>query len=265
MNRISTYILTFNEEDKIANAILSVKWSDEILVIDSHSTDNTAKIAQSLGAKVIQVDFTGFGDLRNRALEICQHDWVFSLDSDEVCTTEAAIEIKSIINNDTFDVLFVPRRNFFLGNEVKHSGWYPNYRQPQLFRKSFLRYDDSPVHEGYILKVDSRIGYLRNAIWQYPFKNLSESILKMNRYSNLGAKKKRQANSTFGKALTHATWAFIKHYVLKLGFLDGWQGFFIAFSYFEVTLYRYAKAVEMKSEDEWRSKWRSIVSKNVSS
>jgi glycosyltransferase involved in cell wall biosynthesis len=264
MALISTYIICFNEEDKIENAIRSVQWSDEVLVIDSFSTDQTVSIAQSLGAKVVQVEFKGFGDLRNQALIHCQHDWVFSLDSDEICTPEVAQEIRQKINDHRHDVYYVPRRNFFLGREIKHSGWYPNYRQPQLFNKHCFKYDDSPVHEGFELSEGAKLGYLQAAIWQFPFKNLAESIAKMNRYSSLGALKKRQENSNYAKALGHAVWAFLKHYVFKLGVLDGWQGFFIAFSYFEVTLYRYAKAVELDKSDQWYQEWIRQISPSLS-
>jgi glycosyltransferase involved in cell wall biosynthesis len=263
MALISTYLITFNEEDKIENAIRSVQWSDEVLVIDSFSTDKTVSIAQSLGAKVVQVEFKGFGDLRNQALSHCQHDWVFSLDSDEICTPEVAQEIRQKIDNPSHDVFYVPRRNFFLGHEVKHSGWYPNYRQPQLFHKHCFKYDNLPVHEGFELIGNAKVGHLQQAIWQFPFKNLAESIVKMNRYSTLGAVKKRQQNSSFAKALGHAIWAFLKHYVFKLGILDGWQGFFIAFSYFEVTLYRYAKAVELNEGEAWSKEWKKKIASSI--
>jgi hypothetical protein len=145
-----------------------------------------------------------------------------------------------------------------MGKEIKYSGWYPNYRQPQLFRKKFLRYDNNPVHEGYKLKKEAKIGYLKEAIWQLPFKNFNEIILKMNRYSSLGANKSRQKDSNFSKAFFHGFWAFFKHFFLKLGFLNGWQGFVIAFSYFEVTFYRYCKATEIKEGKSWDYKWKKI-------
>lgn len=263
MPKISAYIIAFNEEKKIADAISSVAWADEIIVIDSHSRDRTASIATELGAKVVQVEFSGFGQLRTDAVSACSNEWVFSLDSDERCTPKVAEEIKRIVFSDASDVCFVPRRNFFLGKRIQHSGWYPNYRQPQLFKKTFLKYDDSPVHEKYEIAPLARQTYLQNAIWQLPFNDFSESITKMNRYSSLGASKSRQKGSTYSKALGHAVWAFLRHYVLKKGFLDGWAGFFIAFSYFEVTLYRYAKAVELSQQEQWHSDWKAIQKLDV--
>jgi hypothetical protein len=122
-----------------------------------------------------------------------------------------------------------------------------------------MRYEMSPVHEGFELKPGVTTGYLRHAIWQLPFRDLAESISKMNRYSSLGATKRRQSGSSWGKALVHGVWAFWKHYLFKRGFLDGWAGFVIALSYFEVTFYRYAKAVELEHQARWAADWKDIL------
>ncbi|MEO5670954.1 MAG: glycosyltransferase family 2 protein, partial [Ramlibacter sp.] len=183
----------------MGDAIRTVQWADEVVVADSHSTDDTAAIAEALGARVVQIDFRGFGALRNDAVAACSHGWVFSLDADERCTPEVGEEVRALAEKAEHGAFFVPRRNFFLGKEIRHSGWYPNYRQPQLFRKDAMRYEMSPVHEGYELSPGVTTGYLRNAIWQLPFRDLAESISKMNRYSSLGATKRRQAGSSWGK------------------------------------------------------------------
>ncbi len=258
MTAISVYIIAYNEADKIAAAIDSVQWADEVVVIDSHSQDDTVKIAESLGARVVQVEFAGFGALRNSAIATCRHDWIFSLDSDERCTPSVEQEVRALTHNPSYQAYFVPRRNFFLGKEIRHSGWYPNYRQPQLFHRDAMRYEESPVHEGFVLAEGARTGYLKNAIWQLPFKDVSESIAKMNRYSSLGATKPRQHNASYGKALGHGVWAFVRHYVFKRGFLDGWVGFIIAFSYFEVTFYRYVKSVENQYQKDWQAYWDTV-------
>jgi glycosyltransferase involved in cell wall biosynthesis len=245
---ISVYILTYNEESKIAAALESVLWADEIIVVDSGSTDRTAEIAAGLGARVEQVAFEGFGRLRNRAVELCSRQWIFSLDADERCTPEARDEILSTMSSaDALDAYFVPRRNYFMGRWIRHSGWYPDYRQPQLFRKGRLAYTEDPVHEGF--EMTGRLGYLKQPIWQFPFENLSQIMAKAERYSTLGVEKLRARGVKGGmlKALIHATAAFLKFYVLNAGFLDGWPGFVIAFYYFEGTFYRYAKlAAEQK-------------------
>jgi glycosyltransferase involved in cell wall biosynthesis len=245
MEKISAYILAFNEAEKIADAISTVAWADEILVVDSGSTDATAQTAASLGARVVQIPFQGFGELRNQAIAQCRHEWIFSLDADERCTAEVRDEILAIASAPAaHDAYLVPRRNYMMGRWIKGSGWYPNYRQPQLFRKGAMRYDSQVVHEGYELLTDQPLGKLKNAIWQLPFRNLEEIIRKMNRYSSLGARKLAGRRVSMAGALGHGTWAFVKHFIFKRGYKDGWAGFVIALGNFEGTFYRYAKRYE---------------------
>ncbi len=253
MSQLSVYIIAFNEAEKVAATIESAKWADEVIVVDSWSTDGTPEIAAKLGARVVQVDFKGFGDLRNQAIAACSHEWVFSLDADERCTPQAEQEIRSVMADPgSADVYWMPRRNFFMGRWIKHSGWYPNYRQPQLFRKGCMAYDQKPVHEGYVLNSAKPIGHLKNAIWQFPFKNMAEVLHKANRYSSLGAERVAHRPVSMGTALSHGLWAFVKHYVFKRGFLDGWAGFVIALGNFEGTFYRYVKAVEIQKAAQWQ-------------
>jgi len=254
MTKISVYIIAYNEAEKVAATIKSVQWADEIILVDSWSTDDTQKIAESHGVKVVQVDFKGFGDLRNQAIASCSGDWIFSLDADERCTVEVAQEVRKITENPhSVDVYKVPRRNYFMGRWIKHSGWYPNYRQPQLFRKGCMSYDLKPVHEGYLLHSSKPIGVLKNAIWQYPFKNMAEVISKINRYSTLGTEKIRHKKISMRTALLHAIWAFVKHYFFKMGMFDGWAGFVIALQSFESTFYRYVKTIEIQKNAEWKA------------
>ena len=249
MQKLSAYILTFNEAEKIEAAVSSVLWADEVVVVDSFSTDRTAEIASSLGARVVQVAFNGFGDLRNRAVGACKHDWIFSLDADERCTEQVRDEILALLaEGPALDVYRVPRRSYMMGRWIRGSGWYPNFRQPQLFRKGSMRYRPDPVHEGYEVLSGKPLGTLHNAIWQFPFRNLEEIINKANRYSSLGAVKLVHKRVTMAGALAHASWAFLKHYIFKLGFIDGWAGFVIAFGNFEGTFYRYAKRFEQAQD-----------------
>lgn len=250
MSKISAYILTYNEEAKIEDAIKSVAWADEVLVIDSNSTDSTVSIAKSLGAGVVTMQFEGFGRLRNFAIAACRHEWIFSLDADERCTPEAASEIRDITEKqDSSEAYYIPRRNWFMGRWINHSGWYPDYRQPQLFRKGCLIFhDEDEVHEGY--HVNGSVGYLKNPIWQFPFRNLEQLIFKINRYSSLGSEKqiRRGVKGGMIMALTHGMAAFLQIYILKKGFLDGWAGFVIALSNFEATFYRYSKLTEKRHQ-----------------
>jgi glycosyltransferase involved in cell wall biosynthesis len=245
MQKISAYILAYNEADKIAAAVSSVLWADEIVVADSGSTDGTAEIARKLGARVVQIPFAGFGELRNHAIAECRCEWIFSLDSDERCTPQVRDEILSLVASPPpHDAYLVPRRNYMMGRWIKGSGWYPNFRQPQLFRKGTMRYRNDPVHEGYEILTAKPLGRLQNAIWQFPFRNFEELINKMNRYSSLGASRLESKRVSMGGAFGHGVWAFLKHFVVKRGYRDGWAGFIIALGNFEGTFYRYAKRYE---------------------
>jgi len=247
--KISVYIIAYNEVEKIEQCINSVLWADEIILADSHSVDGTSEIAENMGAKVYHIEFNGYGRLRNEAISYCSHEWILSIDADERCTIEAKEEILGILSNPKFDIYRIPRKNYFMGKWIKYSGWYPNYRQPQLFKKGSMEYDMKPVHEGYINHSGKAIGKLKNPIWQFPFKNFEEIMHKANKYSSLGVDKlaDRGINSGVMKAFIHGLWSFIKHYLFKLGFLDGGAGFVIAFGNFEGTFYRYIKLYERKS------------------
>jgi len=260
--KISVYIIAYNESEKIQDCINSVLWADEIIVADSHSTDGTSEIAKDMGAQVVHIPFEGYGNLRNQAISFCKGEWIFSLDSDERCTKEVRDEIIKISNNSNLDIFRIPRKNFFMGKWIKYSGWYPNYRQPQLFRNGKMTYSLESVHEGYISHSNKEIGVLKNFIWQFPFKNIEELVYKANRYSTLGVEKlqKKGTTSSVIKALLHGLWAFIKHYFFKLGFLDGGAGFVIAFGNFEGTFYRYLKLLE--AQKKWKSPRTNPIQKN---
>lgn len=254
MSKISVYIIAYNQVEKLPDAIQSVWWADEIVVVDSHSTDGTTALAEKMGARVVQVPFKGFGDLRNCALAACQHEWIFSLDSDERCTSEAHQEILSIVQakETPHDIYFVPRKNYFMGRWIKQGGWYPDYRQPQLFRKGALSYVPDIVHENYVCHSEKPIGYLEQPIWQIPFWNLTEMMNKANRYSTLGVERlaKKYRKASMGSAVTHMLWTFFKVYILKRGFLDGWAGVVIAMGHSYGAFYRYAKYYE--ATQDWQ-------------
>ena len=247
--KLSVYILAYNEEEKITDCVKSATWADEVVVIDSHSTDKTAEIAESLGAKVVQVDFEGFGKIRMAGIKYTRHPWILSIDADERFTEEARLEVEEIINSENpKDAYYIPRRNLFMGKKIRFCGWYPNYRQPQLFLRGKMTYEAKDlVHEDY--EVIGSKGYLSNSIVQIPFRDISEILQKMDRYSELGAsklkKKKKKCPST-ANILARSIWTFLRIYALRLGFLDGWAGFVIAFSNMEGTFYRYTKLKEME-------------------
>ena len=252
VSKLSCYIIAFNESNKIRPAIESViEWADEVILCDSHSTDHTAEIARELGARVVQIDFDGFGNLRNDAIAHCKHEWIFSLDSDERCTPEARDEILSIVKGNDPDApvaYFMPRQNYLLGRWVKYSGWNPDYRQPQLFRQGCLGYTTEEVHEGFT--CSGPIGYLTKPIWQFPFEDLEQMLHKAQRYSTLGAHKLLRNNKRggIGRALLHGFSMFLRIYILKSGWRDGRAGLVIAIGGFIGSFYKYAKLAELQND-----------------
>jgi len=243
---VSVFILSRNEEQKIGAALESVSWAAEIVVIDSHSTDSTPDIAARHRARVVTIEFRRFGELRQAGIENTTQPWILSLDADERCTPEARDEILRIVADPaSADAYLVPRRNILLGRPILHGGWYPDYRQPQLFRRGRMTYDASDeVHEGWTL--NGRLGVMRSAIVQVPYATLSEALSKLNRYTSLGVRKLERsgASSGYAKAFLRGSWAFLKAYVFQLGFLDGGPGLVIAVLRFENSFYKHAKLVE---------------------
>jgi glycosyltransferase involved in cell wall biosynthesis len=243
---VSVFILSCNEEEKIGPALESVSWASEIVVIDSFSTDRTVEIAARHGARVIQIKFERFGALRQAGIEHTREPWIFSLDADERCTPEARDEILRIVADPhAADAYLVPRRNFLLGRRISHAGWYPDYRQPQLFKRGRMSYAaEDDVHEGWTL--DGRIGRMSHPVIQIPYRTLAEAIGKMNRYTSLGVarQERRGASASYLLAFLRALGAFFKAYVLQLGFLDGGPGLVIAVLRFENSFYKHAKFIE---------------------
>ncbi len=247
MSKLSVYVIAYNDEPNMRACLESVAgWTDELIVVDSHSTDRTAAISREFTDKVYQVDFHGFGKLRNEAVALTSYDWVFSLDSDERATPELKDEIRRVLDSGPeADAYFVPRKNYFLGRWIRHCGWYPDYRQPQLFRKDKFRYRDELVHESFDL--DGRIGRLTQAALQYPFRDIDHFLAKQDRYSDLMAKRMSEQGRRFHahQLLTHPLGTFLKMYLARAGFLDGMPGLILSGLYAYYTFVKYAKFWEL--------------------
>lgn len=229
----------------------SVKWADELIVVDSHSTDATEAISREYTDHVFQHDFSGFGKLRNEAIAHASHDWILSLDTDERATVGLQEEIRSQLERGPEAQAFhVPRRNYFLGRWIKRSGWYPDYRQPQFFHKAHMRYKEDLVHESF--ELDGRLGYLQSHVDQHPFRDIDHYLLKMDRYSTLMTEEMVKRGRTFHvhQLLSHPLFTFFKMYVLRRGFLDGKPGLILAGLYAYYTFVKYAKLWEMTRKSE---------------
>ena len=245
MSKLSVYVIAYNDEPNMRACLESVAWADELIVVDSHSTDATEKISREFTDKVFQHEFKGFGQLRNEAVAHTTHDWVFSLDTDERATPEIRDEIRwTLERGPEADAYFVPRRNYFLGRWIRHCGWYPDYRQPQLFRKSRMRYREELVHEGF--ELEGRAGYLKAHILQYPFRDIDHYLTKMDRYSDLMARQMVEQGRRFRthQLVTHPLFTFLKMYLGRAGFLDGMPGLILSGLYAYYTFVKYAKLWE---------------------
>ncbi|HET8579901.1 MAG TPA: glycosyltransferase family 2 protein, partial [Nitrospiraceae bacterium] len=245
-HKVSAVVLAYNDEPNIRACLESVRWADELIVVDSHSTDATEKISREFTDKVFQHEFKGFGLLRNEAMAHTTHNWVFSLDTDERATPEIRDEIRQVLERGPeAEGYFVPRRNYFLGRWIRHCGWYPDYRQPQLFRKDRMRYRNDLVHEGF--QLDGRLGYLKEHVLQYPFRDIDHYLAKMDRYTDLVSRRMVEGGQRFHahQLVTHPCFTFAKMYLGRAGFLDGMPGLILSGLYAYYTFIKYAKLWEL--------------------
>lgn len=240
--RVSAIIITKNAGATLGRCLESLAWTAEIVVVDSGSTDDTVSIARALGAQVHATpDWPGYGPQKNRALEHASGDWVLSIDADEWVTDAARAEIERTIGAaDAAPAYALPRRSSFCGRYMKHSGWWPDY-VVRLFRRGAARFSDDLAHER--LVVDGRVGKLKAPLMHEAIVDLDQMLGKMNGYSTASALmlSRRGKRATLAGALLHGWWAFMRTYFLRLGLLDGREGFLLAVANAEGSYYRYVK------------------------
>jgi glycosyltransferase involved in cell wall biosynthesis len=233
MQKLSVVIITKNAEKHIKNAIQSALFADEILVLDSGSTDETCDIAEKLGAIAEYQEWLGFGRQKNKAVELASNDWVFVLDADEQITEQLKDEIIETLKNPISDGFQIARLNNFFGKDIKTCGLYPDYTI-RLFNRRKGAFNELPVHES--VQIQGKVSKLKNHMTHMAYETIEEFIAKQNRYSSLNPKK----NNIF-KALFSPWWTFFKLYFIKRGFLDGKHGFIIAVLYSQYTFWKYIK------------------------
>jgi glycosyltransferase involved in cell wall biosynthesis len=251
--KLSVALITKNEEANLARTLESVRWADEIVIVDCGSTDRTAAIAMGFGARFFVEKWKGFGAQKNSALAKCTGDWVLALDADEEASAELGAEIQALLRGaPESDAYFLPRRNFFLGRWIQHGGYWPD-RKLRLFRRGAAVFEERAVHE--TAHCAGRTGNLRGCLLHHAYPTLDGYLEHMNRYSTLGA---QQAAA---KGKTSRSWAafvwnvyltpvatFEYNYFLRLGFLDGREGLLLHLYHSAYVSWKYAKAWDASRE-----------------
>ena len=247
---LSVAIITRNEEGNLARTLASVRWADEIVIVDSGSTDGTADIAREFGAKFFVEEWKGFGAQKNSTIAKCTSDWVLSLDADEEVSPELAEAIRNLLKGEPeYPAYFLARRNFFLGRWIRRGGYYPDPKL-RLFRRDGVRFEERAVHE--TIPLVGSAGRLRGDLLHHAYPTLDSYIDHMNRYSALGATQamSRGKSSRSLPAFLWNVWVvpiatFKYNYFLRMGFLDGREGLLLHLYHSAYVSWKYAKAWEL--------------------
>jgi glycosyltransferase involved in cell wall biosynthesis len=229
---VTAVVISFNERDRIAACLESLAWADEIVVVDSGSTDGTREIARGYTPRVLEIPWKGFGPQKQAAVDLASHDMIFSLDCDERATPELAVEI----------MFSVPRRTFLGDKEIRHSGWVPD-RTVRLFDRRQARFSNSAVHERVLVSGETAL--LEHPILHHSFGGISDILSKMNRYTDLSAKQMFESGRRCGISdyTLRPFLAFARSYLFRLGFLDGVEGLEIAVA---GSLHVFAKYIKLR-------------------
>lgn len=243
--KITAAIITLNEESNIKDCLETIKWADEILIIDSNSKDNTVKIAESFSAKVIYTESLKFSEKREIALKNAANEWILFIDADERLSETCRDEIKSLVPPENVNGYRLNRKNYYFGKWVKHSGVYPDM-QLRLFNKNNAKVIHRNVHEG--IKAEGGVNDLKGDLIHYSVRDLEHMLNKINNYSTLEALDKLKAEKTISKTgvFTHAVSAFLRVYISRKGFLDGITGLYVAFSYSMVNFLTHLKLLKLQ-------------------
>ena len=251
MEKISVVIITFNEETKLARCIESIKpVADEIVVLDSFSTDNTVKIALKAGAVVYQQTFHGYKEQKNAALHFASHDHILSIDADEALSVELIHSILIAKEKFTCNAYTMNRCNFFSGRFIRHGLWYPD-KKIRLFDKRVAHWGGMNPHDKVILNGNTTVCHLEGDIFHYSFNSIAEYAKRNDEISNIAAMSLYKNGQHSGiRILINPVWRFIKSYFLKKGFLDGYPGFIIAKNTAAQAFMKYKKLNKLNRKKE---------------
>ncbi len=238
---LSIILITKNEEKNIRECLDSVAWANEIIIVDSGSTDRTLDICREYTDQVfVNKKWRGFGYQKGMALAKATKEWVLSIDADERVSPALRNEIEKVMNTGRYSAYSIPRQAFFLGRAMRHGGWWPDY-VIRLFKRDGGRFSDDIVHEQVI--VEGSVMKLKNPLIHHSYISLDQLMGKMNNYSSAGAKKliPQGKKSNLLIALAKGFWAFFRAYIIRTGILDGQEGLIAAISKGEETYYKYLK------------------------
>ena len=241
MTTLSICITTKNEEHNIEAALQTVSFADEIIIVDSYSSDRTVELCKKYTNQIYLNTWQGCGFQRKFTLEKATKDWVLILDADERLSVELQQEIQQVIKTSTeYAGFIIPFKSFYLGKAIKYGDWYKE-RHLRLFKRNNGQITTKFVHSG--LEVNGKLGNLHNYIMHYSFPTVESVLNKINNYSTLGAKDQLQAKkkASIFTAILHGIFTFLRGYIFKLGFLDGKYGFMLAISNAQGAYYKYAK------------------------
>ena len=246
---LTVVIVAKNEERNIAECIASASFADEVLVLDSGSTDATAGLARAAGAKVVTTDWPGYGPQVARGFSLAASDWVLSLDADERITHALRDEVLAVIQREGSDACNgyrVPRLSEFCGQFIHHSGWRPDYTL-RLGQRAQSGFTDHFLHAH--MTVTGRVGTLRESLIHFSYPDIDDVMEKLVRYSSGHARDMLAAGKTasLSTALLHGLGAFLRTYVVRLGFLDGRHGLMLAIYNAEYAYYKYVKLMFIQS------------------
>ena len=249
---LSVVVITKDEENNIERCLKSVDWADEIIVVDSDSTDRTVELARQQRARVFKTQWKGYGPAKREAVNHAAGEWVFSIDADEEVTPELAMEIREVLSNaDDIAGFYIKRRTNFLGRWIYHCGWYPD-PVLRLFRKSQGNFNEAIIHEK--VELQGRIDYLKEELLHYSYPNLESYLHRFNRYTTMGAQvafEKGRRVRWFDLVMRPPI-SFITHFVSRQGFRDGMEGFMISVLSAVAVLVKYAKLRYMQQQQSNR-------------
>lgn len=243
MAKLSAVLIVKNEEAGIADCLEKLRWADEIIVLDSGSTDNTRELARRFTSHVfVDDDWQGFGIQRQRAQERASGDWILMVDADEHVTEELQHEIRQVVTeNDQSKAYEMPRLPWCFGGFIRHSGWYPGYRV-RLYPRQAARFGSQRVHEDLVYNKDIEIKRLRGDLLHYTYRDLEHYLVKSAQYASEWAQQRaaKGQTTTLFTGLLHGLGCFVKMYIVRAGFLDGRQGFLLAILSAHSTFVKYA-------------------------